>query len=185
MGKDIHIVLERRTNSGWEFFDPGFEAYDLRFSSFFDFLSDAGDPGCPEELKDRQLRPQIYQWRDADGTLHEEKYSLWDTTGKCEMYGFATITLEQLEAAARRRGVMWVSADFLERFQALGGVLPEEMYLDGDAADRDTSAVGIRVADEDEMYLQEYIHAGITELKRIAEKHDLQPQYLRVCFAFD
>ena len=51
MGKDIHAVLEQRTNSGWEFFDPGFEAYDLRFSSFFDFLSDAGDPGCPEELK--------------------------------------------------------------------------------------------------------------------------------------
>ena len=80
---------------------------------------------------------------------------------------FRIIRVEQLEAAARRRGVMWVSADFLERFQALSGVLPEKMYLDGDAADRDTSAVGIRVADEDEMYLQEYIHAGITELKRI------------------
>lgn len=185
MGKDIHIVLERKTNNGWEFFDPGFEAYDSRFSSFFDFLSDAGDPGCPEELKDRQLRPQIYQWRDADGTLHEEKYSLWDTTGKCEMYGFATITLEQLEAAAHRHNVMWVSAGFLERFQALGGVLPEEMYLDGDAADRDTSAVGIRVADEDELYLQEYIQNGITELKRIAEKHDLQPQDLCICFTFD
>ena len=33
MGKDIHIVLERKTNNGWEFFDPGFEAYDSRFSS--------------------------------------------------------------------------------------------------------------------------------------------------------
>ena len=98
---------------------------------------------------------------------------------------FRIIRVEQLEAAARRRGVMWVSADFLERFQALSGVLPEKMYLDGDAADRDTSAVGIRVADEDELYLQEYIQNGITELKRIAEKHDLQPQYLRVCFAFD
>ena len=80
---------------------------------------------------------------------------------------------------------MWVSADFLERFQALGGVLPEEMYLDGDAAGKDTSEVGIRVADEDELYLQEYIHAGIAELKRIAEKRDLQPQDLRICFAFD
>ena len=49
----------------------------------------------------------------------------------------------------------------------------------------DASAVGIRVADEDELYLQEYIQTGITELKRIAEKHDLQPQDLRVCFAFD
>ena len=80
---------------------------------------------------------------------------------------FRIIRVEQLEAAARRHNVMWVSADFLERFQALGGVLPEKMYLDGDAADRDTSAVGIRGAEEDEMYLQEYIHAGITELKRI------------------
>ena len=185
MGKDIHAVLEQRTNSGWESFDPGFEAYDSRFSSFFDFLSDAGDPGCPEELKDRQLRPQIYQRRDTDGTLHEEKYSLWDTTGKCEMYDFGTITLEQLEAAARRRGVMWISADFLERFQALGGVLPEGMYLDGDAAGRDASAVGVRIADEDELYLQEYIQNGITELKRIAEKYTLQPQDLRACFAFD
>ena len=49
MGKDIHIVLERKTNNGWEFFDPGFEAYDSRLSSFFDFLSDAGKPDCPEE----------------------------------------------------------------------------------------------------------------------------------------
>ena len=98
---------------------------------------------------------------------------------------FRIIRVEQLEAAARRRDVMWVSTDFLERFQALGGVLPEEMYLDGDAAVRDASAVGIRVADEDELYLQEYIRTGITELKRIAEKHDLQPQDLRVCFAFD
>ena len=57
MGKDIHIVLEQRTNSGWEFFDPGFEAYDSRFSSFFDFLSDAGDPGCPEELKKQTASP--------------------------------------------------------------------------------------------------------------------------------
>ena len=80
---------------------------------------------------------------------------------------------------------MWVSADFLERFQALGGVFPDEMYLDRDAAVRDASAVGIRVADEDELYLQEYIQAGITELKRIAEKYDLRPQDLRVCFAFD
>lgn len=101
------------------------------------------------------------------------------------MYGFATITLEQLETAARRRGVMWVSTDFLERFQALGCVLPEGMYLDRDAAGRDASAVGVRIADEDELYLQEYIHAGIAELKRIAEKRDLQPQDLRVCFAFD
>ena len=101
------------------------------------------------------------------------------------MYGFATITLEQLEAAARRRGVMWVSADFLERFQALGSVLPEGMYLDWDTAGRDASAVGVRIADEDELYLQEYIQNGITELKRIAEKRDLQPQDLRVCFAFD
>ena len=185
MGKDIHAVLEQRTNSGLEFFDPGFEAYDSRFSSFFDFLSDAGDPGCPEELKNRQLRPQTYQWRDADGTLHEERYFLWDTTGKCEMYGFATITFEQLETAAHRRNVMWVSADFLERFQALGGVLPEGMYLDWDAAGRDASAVGVRVADEDELYPQEYIQTGITELKRIAEQHDLQLQDLRVCFAFD
>ena len=185
MGKDIHIVLEQRTNSGWEFFDPGFEAYDSRFSSFFDFLSDAGDPGCPEELKDRQLRTQTYQWRDTDGTLHEERYSLWDTTGKCEMYSFGTITLEQLEAVARRRGAMWVSTDFLERFQALGGVFPDEMYLDRGATGRDASAVGVRIADEDELYLQEYIQTGITELKRIAEKRDLQPQDLRVCFAFD
>ena len=101
------------------------------------------------------------------------------------MYGFATITLEQLEAAARRHNVMWVSADFLERFQALGGVLPKGMYLDGDAAGRDASAVGVRIADEDELYLQEYIQTGITELKRITEKHDLQPQDLRICFTFD
>ena len=101
------------------------------------------------------------------------------------MYGFATITLEQLEAAARRHNVMWVSADFLERFQALGGVFPDEMYLDRGAAGRDASAVGVRIADEDELYLQEYIQTGITELKRIAEKRDLQPQDLCVCFAFD
>ena len=80
---------------------------------------------------------------------------------------------------------MWVSADFLEQFQALGGALPEGMYLDGDAAGRDVSAVGVRIADEDELYLQEYIQTGITELKRIAEKYGLQPQDLRVCFAFD
>ena len=47
------------------------------------------------------------------------------------------------------------------------------MYLDWGAAGRDVSAVGIRIADEDELYLQEYIQTGITELKRIAEKCDL------------
>ena len=67
------------------------------------------------------------------------------------MYGFGTITLEQLEAAARRRGVMCVSADFLERFQALVGVLPDGMHLEGDAVGRDASAVGVRIADEDEL----------------------------------
>ena len=31
MGRDIHVILEKKTADGWEFFDPGFAAYDRRY----------------------------------------------------------------------------------------------------------------------------------------------------------
>ena len=31
MGRDIHVVLEKKTAASWEFFDPGFECFDERY----------------------------------------------------------------------------------------------------------------------------------------------------------
>ena len=34
MGRDIHVVLERKTPVGWEYFDPNFTAFDGRHYCF-------------------------------------------------------------------------------------------------------------------------------------------------------
>ena len=54
-------------------------------------------------------------------------------------------------------------------FYELGGKLPEEMEIATEAFDEDTKAVGVRVVDEDDLYLRDYINAGIAELEKIAE----------------
>ena len=56
MGRDIHVILEKKTADGWEFFDPGFAAYDRRYYSFFDLLEEVAEPGCPPELDGKRLR---------------------------------------------------------------------------------------------------------------------------------
>ena len=64
MGRDIHVVLEKKTAAGWEFFDPGFECFDERYYPFFELIEGIIDPGCPDELNHQQLRCQMEQWTD-------------------------------------------------------------------------------------------------------------------------
>ena len=54
-----------------------------------------------------------------------------------------------------------------------------------EAANDDGDAVGIYVMDEEDLRLQDYIDAGISELKRIAAEQKLPEDELRICFAFD
>lgn len=70
-------------------------------------------------------------------------------------------------------------------FYELGGKLPEEMEIATEAFDEDTKAVGVRVVDEDDLYLRDYINAGIAELEKIAAAQHLQDDELRMCYAFD
>lgn len=185
MGRDIHVVLEKKTAAGWEFFDPGFECFDERFYPFFKFIEGIIDPGCPDELNHRQLRCQTEQWTDQNGTMHEANYYLWDTTEPCYLYGFGHATLSKLEREAGKRNTTWVSTDFLEKFHLLGGKLPEGMRVATETFDENSNAVGIHVVDEDDLRLRNYLNEGIAELKRIARERHLQDDELRICFAFD
>lgn len=185
MGRDIHVVLEKKTDSGWAFFDPGFTAFDGRFYAFFQFLEEISEPGCPDELKDQRLRIESLHQQDRDGERHEKPYAVWDTTKESELYGFGRVRLDRLEQASGWLNTFWVSTDFLNKFRELGGVLPEGMFLLSEEADDRKAAVGVRTADEDDLYLQDYIHEGVTELKRIAREYGLRESELRVCFAFD
>ena len=38
---------------------------------------------------------------------------------------------------------------------------------------------------EDDLYLRDYINAGIAELEKIAAAQHLQDDELRICYAFD
>ena len=183
MGRDIHVVLEKKTADGWEFFNPGFAAYDRRYYSFFDFLEEVADPGCPPELDGRQLRLCSETIVDMDGETRTVEHFVWDTTAPRLMYGFGHITLERLVQEADRFNVTWVSAEFMELFERLGGVLPKGMHIASDMFDIDS--VGIRVFDEDDIHLRDYIYAGIHDLSLIAAEHDLREDELRICFAFD
>ena len=185
MGRDIHVVLERKTPVGWEYFDPNFTAFDGRYYLFFDFLTKAGQRGCPAELKNRQLRPYTEHWpgRDIMGTATQ--IFEWDTTKPDYMHSFGYITLQDLKQKAKRLNCLWVSEEFLYMFYELGGKLPEEMEIATEAFDEDTKAVGVRVVDEDDLYLRDYINAGIAELEKIAAAQHLQDDELRMCYAFD
>ena len=183
MGRDIHVVLEKKTADGWEFFNPGFAAYDRRNYSFFDFLEDVADAGCPPELDGKQLRPYITQSSELDGYMQETEYFVWDTTEPHLMYGFGHITLEKLIRETRRFRMLWVSAEFWTTFCELGGVLPVGMYKADDLFDDDD--VGFQIVDEDELRLREYIRRGIVDLTMIAHEHQLEHSELRICFAFD
>ena len=185
MGHDIHVVLEKKTAAGWEFFDPGFECFDGRHYPFFTFIEEITDPGCPEELNNQQLRHQIERWKDASGALHETSYYLWDTTEPCYLYGFGHITLKKLMYEIRKLNTMWVSTEFLETFHLLGGMLPDDMRVATETFDDDSDAVGVRVVDEDDLRLRDYVNEGVAELRRIAQELHLQDDELRICVAFD
>ena len=64
MGRDIHVVLEQKIASGWEYLDAEFTAFDPRNYPFFDFLNKFSERGCPPELKNLQLRPYTNHWAD-------------------------------------------------------------------------------------------------------------------------
>lgn len=185
MGRDIHVVLEKKVAERWEFFDPEFQHFDGRYYSFFEFLGEIIDPGCPDELKNQQLRCQTERWDDQNGTVHENKYFLWDTTEPCYLYGFGHITLEKLAKEAEKLNTMWVSSEFLEKFYQLGGELPEDMQIVRGRFYDNGDTVGVRVVDEDDIHLRNYINSGIDILRQIAAKHHLQEDELRICIAFD
>lgn len=185
MGRDIHVVLEKKNNGNWEFFDPGFEHFDDRHYPFFDFIEEITDPGCPEELNNQQLRSRIERWNDQNGIPHETQYFLWDTTEPCYQYGFGHITLEKLAEETKKLNTMWVSTEFMEKFLLLGGRLPEEMQVVKETFDDACGAVGVRVVDEDDLHLRDFLNTGISALRQIAAEHGLQEDELRLCIAFD
>ena len=183
MGRDIHVVLERKNDDGWEFFNPCFSAYDNRNYSFFDFLEEVAEHGCPPELDGKQLRLCSEKIVDLGGETRTAEHFVWDTTEPGLMYGFGYITLERLVQEADRFNVTWVSAEFIELFERLGGVLPKGMHVA--TGPLDDGSVGIRVFDEDDIHLRDYIYTGIHDLRLIAAEHDLRGNELRMCFAFD
>ena len=181
MGRDIHVVLERKTADGWEFFDPNFEAFDHRYYPFFDFLKKISIRGCPEELTGKRLRPV----GDVHGDMCSPIRYIWDTTKKDYLFDHAYTTLEQLSEGIARYNALWVSSDFLEQFLLLGGTLPDGMQVSDDAFDKDTNAMAIRTLEEDDIYLRDYVNKGIRHLTQIASSNGLKPDELRICFAFD
>lgn len=183
MGRDIHVILEKKTAGGWEFFNPGFAAYDNRNYAFFDFLEEVAEAGCPEELQGKKLRSYIVQSGELDGVMQESEYFVWDTTDPQCMHGFGHITLEQLIRKTRRFCMLWVSVEFWTKFRELGGVLPEGMHEASDPFDDDD--IGFQILDEDELHLRRYIQRGIFDLRIIAHEYQLQHSELRLCFAFD
>lgn len=185
MGRDIHVVLEKKTETGWEYLETEFTAFDYRNYPFFDFINKASERGCPPELKNRQLRPYTDYW---EGRVAGPKVIIaydWDTTEKCDLHSFGYITLDVLMVAIKRYNALWVSADFLDAFFLLGGTLPDEMRVADDTFDEEGEGIAVRVVEEDDLYLRDYVNAGIRELQQIAAEHVLKPDELRVCFAYD
>ena len=87
--------------------------------------------------------------------------------------------------AIKRYNALWVSTDLLDVFFLLGGTLPDEMRVADDTFDEEGEGIAVRVVEEDDLYLRDYVNAGIRELQQIAGEHGLKPDELRVCFAYD
>ena len=75
----------------------------------------------------------------------------------------------------------------MDAFYWLGGVLPEGLEITADQLDEDETGECMiaRVVEEDDLYLRDYVNTGIKNLQRIAEAHGLEPDELRLCFAYD
>lgn len=185
MGRDIHVVLEKKTANGWGYLDAEFTAFDCRNYPFFDFINKASERGCPPELKNMQLRPYTDHWEGRVSGPRTIIIYDWDTTEKSDLHGFGYITLETLIAAIKKHNTLWVSSDFLDAFLILGGEFPDGMRVADDAFEEEGEAVAVRVVEEDDLYLRDYVNAGIRELQQIAAEHVLKPDELRVCFAYD
>lgn len=181
MGRDIHIVLERKTVNGWEFFDPKFRAFDHRNYPFFDFLKKISVRGCPEEFTGKQLRAVD----DIQSAPDIPIRYIWDTTKKDYLFDYAYVTLAKLSEGIAHYNALWVSPDFLEQFLLLGGTFPDGMEVADDVFSKDTGAIAIRVLEEDDIYLRDYVNNEIRELTQIASAYSLKPNELRICFAFD
>lgn len=181
MGRDIHVVLERKTADGWEFFDPNFKAFDHRYYPFFDFLKEISTHGCPDELTGKRLRPV----NDVHDNVGAQLRHIWDTTKKDYLFDHGYITLEQLAEEIARYNALWISSDFLEQFLLLGGSFPEGMQVSDDVLNKDADVIAVRVLEEDDIYLRDYVNEGIRQLSQIASSNGLKPDELRICFAFD
>lgn len=185
MGKDIHVVLERKTAQGWEYFDSGFEAYDGRNHDFFEFVDDICDPGCPEELNHKRLRKESYSFVDGEGRTQVHEYFEWNTMIDDYLFGFEYITLDKLIREARRRDRVWISEEFYEAFIERGGFFPRGMHVGYGKSEYSDGTVGVEILDDYNVHLQDYIENGIRELKEIAKREHLEEDELRICFAFD
>ena len=185
MGRDIHVVLEKKTEAGWAYLDAEFTAFDCRNYPFFDFINETSERGCPPKLKNMQLRPYTDYWEGRVAGPRTIITYDWDTTEKSDLHGFGYITLDALMAAIKKHNALWVSADFLDAFFLLGGELPDGMRVADDAFDEEGEGTAVRVVEEDDLYLRDYVNAGIRELQQIAAEHGLHPDELRVCFAYD
>ena len=57
------------------------------------------------------------------------------------------------------------------------------MQVSDDVFDKDTNAIAVRVLEEDDIYLRNYVNEGIRQLAHIASSNGLKPTELRICFA--
>ena len=92
MGRDIHVVLERKTPVGWEYFDPHFTAFELNdiaslanclekhpvlrergltyvASSDAHYLTDIAEEGFAVEIDDQPYSSQLVRDRLIDYLL--------------------------------------------------------------------------------------------------------------------
>lgn len=123
----------------------------------------------------------IYYKDSYDEELND--YGYWEVNFDYDYHNFSHRTLKELQdykKHSKKYSGITVSEQFLDTFFELGGVLPDEMSFE-----REEGKVYIEVVDEYTEGAKETFFGGIDDLAEIANKYEVEPDDIRIVFAFD
>lgn len=170
MGKDIHIILEKKDNDGnWNFIEDKLDLFDCRSYSLFYILENYfGCRGLPEELVGKKFH-----------YIKERNQYEFDTTDE-DLFHHSYVTLLELENYYNKLNKVYVSEEFINIFLELGGILPKGMSFE-----KNNKEVYVEPIEEEDIQFQEFFKLGIEEIQEIRDKYKLKSEDIRMVFAFD
>lgn len=192
MGCDIHIITEIKKNNKWKRVPETPEEFNCRNYSVFAFLANVRNSFDTQGFKPKGLPEDI-------SALHFdrcEEIDDWDIDFECPDYhSHSYLTLKELQDKDKTDLQMIkckVVKAFIDKFVECGGKIPDEIIVSEREPETFSFFEVLHEAAEPTVIVkwntnktEHAVFKGIKELENIADKYNVQPDDIRIVFAFD